>query len=134
MSNIEDLYNHVNELIKTDIDNLLVDMIDYGTPTVPMRQLFVTAINDDSGGHIEGATVTIDNEYVGITSLQEDNSCYAMLEVPIKDSYHINITADEFRELDEDINMTNNVYVGDSGVPEGALEGSKSIVLYMYYE
>lgn len=136
MTNISDLYSHVNELIKTDIDNLLVDMIDYGTPTVPMRHLFVTAINDDSGGEIEGATVTIDNEYVGTTSEHEGSGCYAILEVPIKDSYHINITADEFRELDEDINMTDNIYVSDYIPADNneALEGSKSIVLYMYYE
>lgn len=132
MSNIENLYNHVNELIKTDIDNLLVDMIEYGTPTVPMRQLFVTARTDEKGSQtpIEGATVTIDNEYVGITSLHEDNNCYAILEVPIKDSYHINITVDEFGELDTDINMTDD-NVTDN-VPNGAIEGSKSITMYMY--
>ena len=132
MANISDLYNHVNELIKTNIDNLLVDMIEYGTPRTPMRQLFVSAINNDSGGEIEGATVTIDNEYVGTTALQEDGGCCAILEVPIRDSYHINITADEFREVDEDINIT-DVYVTDY-VPNDALEGSKRIGLYMYYE
>ena len=132
MTNISDLYTHVNELIKTDIDNLLVNMIEYGTPQTPMRQLFVYAVNNDSGGEIDGATVTIDNEYVETTSLGENNGYYAILEVPIKDSYHINITADEFREIDVDINMT-DVYVTDY-VPDDALEGSKVITLYMSYE
>lgn len=32
MVNIETLYNHIQELVKQDVDNILVDMIRYGTP------------------------------------------------------------------------------------------------------
>ena len=53
MTNISDLYTHVNELIKTDIDNMLVDMIEYGTPvsgeTVTLNYNILDEFRDANG-------------------------------------------------------------------------------------
>lgn len=122
MANISDLYNHVNELIKQDIDSMLVAMIEYGSPTVPMQEIYIVVLNDDSGGAVEGATVTVDNEYVGTTRSHDEiddiigymgQFNYLVLEVPVKDSYHINVVADGFSETDgetgdDDIYMESN--------------------------
>lgn len=71
MTNIEQLYNHIKDLTKQNVDNILVDMISYGansnTPVIDTDLIIYAlitdwdnAINSDDDNLFAGSNMTID--------------------------------------------------------------------------
>lgn len=85
---------------------------------IPTQTVYIFVVDNDSSEHIDGATVTVDNKYTGVTSTGEYYGTgvdgLLVLDLPIKEEYLFNVTATGYREYND---------------MEYHVEGSKTIYL-----
>ena len=69
---------------------------------IPTKTVSIIVQDNDSAQYINGATVTVDNKYTGVTgtgdSQGSDTDGLLVLDLPIKEEYLFNITATGYRE------------------------------------